>query len=201
MNARIPARGANGKGGQMKVRSTTIIGIVHNGQAAIAGDGQVTMDDMVVKSTAVKIRSMHEGAILSGFAGTVGDALTLFELFDKKLDEFSGNLQRASVELVKDWRTEKTLQNLEALIIATDGKRIFCIGGNGDVIEPDDGIAVIGSGGSYALAAARAMILTNRKLSAEKIAVQSLEIAADICIFTNKNIKVEILKKIKPRNE
>jgi len=197
MNARIPAQGANGKGGQMKVRSTTIIGIVHDGQAAIAGDGQVTMDDMVVKSSAVKIRSMHEGAILSGFAGTIGDALTLFELFDKKLNEFAGNLQRASVELVKDWRTEKTLQNLEAMIIATDGKRIFCISGNGDVIEPDDGIAVIGSGGSYALAAARAMKLANRKLTAEKIAVQSLEIAADICIFTNKNITVEILKKMK----
>ncbi|RME28195.1 MAG: ATP-dependent protease subunit HslV [Candidatus Zixiibacteriota bacterium] len=175
------------------MHATTILGLIHNGKAAIAGDGQVTMDDMVVKSGAVKIRPMYDGKVLSGFAGTAGDALALFDLFEKKLDEFSGNLQRASVEMVKEWRTEKTLQQLEALIVVTDGKRIFVISGNGDVVEPDDGIAAIGSGGPYALAAARAMVLANPKMSAEKIAGKALEIAANICIYTNNNIKVQTL--------
>ena len=178
----------------IKHHGTTIIGVIHNGSAAIGGDGQVTYDDMVLKATAVKIRSMYEGKILAGSAGTAEDALAPFELFEKKLDEFSGNLQRASVEFVKEWRTEKSLRALEAMIIITDGKQLFVVSGDGDVVEPDDGIAAIGSGGPYALAAARAFISVSPKLTAEKIATRALQIAADICVYTNKNIKVRNLK-------
>jgi len=176
------------------VRSTTIIGLIHNGKAALAGDGQVSFDDIVMKSTAVKIRTMYNGEILSGFAGSVGDALTLFDLFEKKLEEYDGNLQRSSIELVKEWRTDKSLQQLEAMLVVTDKEKIFVISGVGDVVEPDDQIATIGSGGPYALAAARALISASPQLSAEAIATKALEIAADICVFTNKNIKVESLK-------
>ena len=178
----------------MKLRATTIIGLIHNGKAAMAGDGQVTFDDTVLKSKAVKIRTMREGAILAGFAGTAADALALFELFEKKIDEFSGNLPRASVELAKEWRTDKALQKLEAVIAVTDKEHIFLISGNGDVVEPDDSIVAIGSGGTYALAAARALIYANPKMPADKIAHKALEIAADICVFTNNNIKVETIK-------
>jgi len=178
----------------MKMRATTIIGLIHNGKAAMAGDGQVTFDDTVLKSKAIKIRTMREGTILAGFAGTAADALALFELFEKKIDEFSGNLPRASVELAKEWRTDKTLQKLEAVIAVTDKEHIFLISGNGDVVEPDDGIVAIGSGGTYALAAARALIYSNPKMPADKIAYKALEIAADICVFTNNNIKVETIK-------
>ncbi|MBN1212443.1 MAG: ATP-dependent protease subunit HslV [candidate division Zixibacteria bacterium] len=178
----------------MKIRATTIIGLIHNGKAAMAGDGQVTFDDTVLKSKAVKIRTMREGNILAGFAGTAADALALFELFEKKIEEFSGNLPRASVELAKEWRTDKALQKLEAVIAVTDKEHIFLISGNGDVVEPDDGIVAIGSGGTYALAAARALIYANPKMPADKIARKALEIAADICVFTNNNIKVETIK-------
>jgi len=178
----------------MRTRSTTIIGLIHKGQAAMAGDGQVTFDDTVLKNNAVKIRTMSEGKILAGFAGTAADALALYELLEKKIDEFSGNLPRAAVELAKEWRTDKMLQKLEAVIAVTDKKHIFLLSGNGDVIEPDDGLIAIGSGGSYALAAARAFLKANPKLSAEKIVRQAMEIAADICIFTNHNIKVETIK-------
>ncbi len=178
----------------MKLQSTTIIGLIHNGKAAMAGDGQVTFDDTVIKSKAVKIRTMREGSILAGFAGTAADALALFELFEKKIDEYSGNLPRASVELAKEWRTDKALQKLEAVITVTDNKNIFLISGNGDVVEPDDGIVAIGSGGAYALAAARALIYANPKMTADKVAQKALEIAADICIYTNNNIKVETIK-------
>ncbi|MDD3732499.1 MAG: ATP-dependent protease subunit HslV [candidate division Zixibacteria bacterium] len=178
----------------MKLQATTIIGLIHNGKAAMAGDGQVTFDDTVIKSKAVKIRTMREGGILAGFAGTAADALALFELFEKKIDEYSGNLPRASVELAKEWRTDKTLQRLEAVIAVTDNKNIFLISGNGDVVEPDDGIVAVGSGGAYALAAARALIYANPKMTADKIAQKALEIAADICIYTNNNIKVETIK-------
>jgi ATP-dependent HslUV protease subunit HslV len=178
----------------LKTRSTTIIGLIHNGQAAVAGDGQVTLDDAVVKAKAVKIRRMYEGRILSGFAGGAADALALYELLEKKIDEYSGNLTKASVELAKEWRTDKTLQKLEATIVVTDKEHIFIVSGTGDVIEPDDGLVAIGSGGNYALAAARALIYANPKLSAEKIAVKALEVAAEICVFTNNNIRVETLK-------
>lgn len=178
----------------MKLKATTIIGLIHNGQAAMAGDGQVTLDDTVMKATATKIRTLYDDKVLAGFAGTAADALALFELFEKKLEEFAGNLPRASVELAKEWRTDRILRRLEAVITVTDGKYIFMISGNGDVVEPDDGIVAIGSGGPYALAAARALISANGKLTAEKIARKALEIAAEICIFTNDNIKVVTIK-------
>jgi ATP-dependent HslUV protease subunit HslV len=178
----------------MNFKATTILGLIHNGQAAMAGDGQVSLEDTIMKATATKIRTLYDDKILAGFAGTAADALALFELFEKKLDEFEGNLPRASVELAKEWRTDKILRRLEALITVTDGQYIFMISGNGDVIEPDDGIVAIGSGGPYALAAARALISANPKMTAEKIARKSLEIAAEICIFTNDKISVVTIK-------
>lgn len=178
----------------MTYHATTILGLIHNGKAAIAGDGQVTFDDTVLKAKAVKIRRLQQGKILAGFAGTAADALALFELFEKKIEECSGNLARAAVDLAKDWRTEKSLQKLEAVICVTDGERIFLISGNGDVIEPDDGIVAIGSGGPFALAAARALVFANPKLTVDKIARKALEITADICVYTNANITVELLK-------
>jgi len=178
----------------MKIRSTTIIGLIHNGQAAMAGDGQVSYDDTVLKTKASKIRTMYDDKILSGFAGGAADALALYDLLDKKIEEFSGNLQRASVELAKEWRTDKALQKLDAVIAVTDKDHIFLLSGTGDVIEPDDGIIAIGSGGSYALAAARALLKFNPKFSAEKIAEEALKIAADICVFTNSEIIVKKLK-------
>ncbi len=177
-----------------RTRSTTILGIIHKGRAAMAGDGQITLDDTVLKAHSTKIRVMFEGKILAGFAGTAADALALYELLEKKIDEHGGNLPRAAVELAKEWRTDKTLQKLEAVIAVTDKEHIFLLSGNGDVIEPDDGIIAIGSGGSYALAAARALIYANPRLSAEKIAQKALEIAADICVYTNNHITVETLK-------
>jgi ATP-dependent HslUV protease, peptidase subunit HslV len=178
----------------MRIRSTTILGMMHNGKAAVAGDGQVTIDDTIMKATAVKIRIMRDGSVLAGFAGAAADALALFELLERKLDEFSGNLPKASVELAKEWRTDKMLHRLEAVIVVTDNKHIFLISGTGDVIEPDDGIVAIGSGGPYALAAARALKEANPKLSVEKIVQRSMEIAADICVFTNHHITVETVK-------
>jgi ATP-dependent HslUV protease subunit HslV len=159
----------------------------------MAGDGQITLDDTVIKSKSSKIRMMHDDKIIAGFAGTAADALALFELFEKKIDEHAGNLPRAAVELAKEWRTDKMLHRLEAVIAVTDKKHIFLISGNGDVIEPDDGIVAIGSGGSYALAAARALLEANPKLTAESIARKALEIAADICVFTNDQITVKTL--------
>jgi ATP-dependent HslUV protease subunit HslV len=178
----------------MKTRSTTILGLIYKGQAAMAGDGQVTYDDTVLKNTATKIRTMNDDQILAGFAGTAADALALYELLEKKIDEYTGNLPKAAVELAKEWRTDKMLQKLEAVIAVTDKEHIFLLSGTGDVIEPDDGIIAIGSGGPYALAAARAFIKANPKMTAEKIVRQAMEIAADICIYTNHNIKVETLK-------
>lgn len=178
----------------MKVHATTIVGLLHKGEAAMAGDGQVTFDETVMKTKAVKIRRLHEDRILAGFAGAVADAMALYELLDKKLQEFEGNLPKAAVEMAKDWRTERSLQRLEAIIAVTDKEHLFLISGNGEVIEPDDGLIAIGSGGTYALAAARALLYANPRLSAEKIVVKALEIASDICIYTNKNIKVETLK-------
>ena len=174
--------------------ATTILGLIHNGAVAMAGDGQVTFDDTIVKANATKIRKMQEGKILAGFAGTAADALTLFELFEKKVDQFPLNLQKAAVELAKEWRLDKSLQKLEAVIAVANKEHIYLISGNGDVLEPDDGIIAIGSGAPYALAAARALLWGNPKLSADKVAVKALEIAGDICIYTNKNITVETIK-------
>ena len=175
-------------------RHTTILGLLHNGQAAMAGDGQVTFEDTVMKSKAVKIRTMADGRILTGFAGAAADALALYELLEKKIDEYSGNLPRAAVELAKEWRTDKMLSRLEAILAVTDKEHIFLLSGTGDVIEPDDGIVAIGTGGPYALAAARALLIANPKLSAEKIVTTAMEIAADICVYTNRNITVKVLK-------
>ncbi|UCD62774.1 MAG: ATP-dependent protease subunit HslV [Candidatus Zixiibacteriota bacterium] len=178
----------------MKFHATTIVGLIHNGRAAMAGDGQVTFDETVMKTKAVKIRKIYDGKILAGFAGAVADAMALYDLLDKKIEEHDGNLPRAAVELAKEWRTDRTLQRLEAVIAVTDNKHIFLISGNGEVIEPDDGLLAIGSGGSYALAAARALLFANPGMTADKVVRKALEIAADICVFTNKNIKVETLK-------
>ncbi|RKX22141.1 MAG: HslU--HslV peptidase proteolytic subunit [Candidatus Zixiibacteriota bacterium] len=177
----------------MKYHATTIIGLIHKGQAAMAGDGQVSYDDTVLKGNAVKIRPMYEDKIIAGFAGTAADALALYELLEKKIDEYSGNLTKAAVELAKEWRTDKMLKNLEAIIAVADKKHIFLVSGTGDVIEPDDGIVAIGSGGTFALAAARAFKIADPKMTAEKIARESIKIAADICVYTNHNIKVETL--------
>lgn len=159
----------------------------------MAGDGQVSYDETILKTKAQKIRTMYDGKILSGFAGTAAEALALYELLEKKIDEYSGNLTRAAVELAKDWRTDKALQKLEAVMAVTDKKNIFLISGTGDVIEPDDGIIAIGSGGIFALAAARAFKIAAPKMSAEKIAVKAMGIAADICIYTNHEIEVKTL--------
>jgi len=175
------------------VRSTTVICVRHNNHVAMAGDGQVTFDDTVMKSNARKVRRMYDKQIITGFAGSAADALTLFERFEGKIEEYSGNLARSAVELAKDWRTDKYLQKLEALLIVADSGNTFLLSGSGDVFEPDDGILAIGSGGSYALAAARALVSEAPKMTAEKIARRSLEIASDICVFTNQNIQVETL--------
>jgi len=172
--------------------ATTIIGLNVRGQSAMGGDGQVTFDDTIMKHTAQKVRRLAGGDILAGFAGASADAFTLFERFEMKLEDFNGNLYRAAVELAKDWRMDKYLRRLEALLAVVDNKHALIISGNGDVIEPDDGIVAIGSGAPYALAAARALI-GNTKLSAENVVRASLEIAADICVFTNKDITVEVL--------
>jgi ATP-dependent HslUV protease, peptidase subunit HslV len=176
-----------------RIRSTTILAVRKDNAVAFAGDGQVSFGNTVMKSKASKIRTMRDGKILAGFAGSTADALTLFEKFEGKLDQYNGNLTRAAVEMAKDWRTDRMLRRLEALLIVGDRERILTISGNGDVIEPDDGVAAIGSGGPYALAAARAL-LRETKLSAREIAEKSLHIAAEICVFTNENLTVQELK-------
>lgn len=175
------------------IYATTIIGIRHNGQVAVAGDGQVTMGNTIMKHSAVKLRRLYNNKILAGFAGAAADAFTLFERFEEKLERYSGNLPKSSVELAKDWRSDRYLRRLEALLVVLDKENIFIISGTGEIIEPDDGIAAIGSGGPYALAAARSLVKYSR-LSGEEIAREALQIAADICIYTNSNIKVEVLK-------
>jgi len=171
---------------------TTIVCIRKNGEVAIAGDGQVTMGNTVMKHTARKLRRLHDNRILAGFAGSTADAFTLFEKFDAKLQEFRGNLTRAAVALAKDWRTDRMLRQLEALLIVADAETTLVISGAGDVIEPDDGIAAIGSGGPFALAAARAL-LAHSGLPAQGIAEEAMRIAAGICIYTNDQILVEVL--------
>ncbi len=176
----------------MIFRSTTIVGVIKDGKAALGGDGQVTFDDTIVKHNAKKLRRLAGDTILAGFAGSSADAFTLFERFEAKIDEFKGNLSRAAVELAKDWRTDRFLRRLEALLAVLDSKQALIISGNGDVIEPDDKIVSIGSGGPYALSAARALS-AHSKLSAKEIVRRSLEIAAEICIYTNDKITIEEL--------
>src|SRR3989338_4177032 len=173
----------------VRVRSTTILAVRKDGRVAFAGDGQVSFGNTVMKSKAAKVRTLRNDKILAGFAGSTADSLTLFEKFESKLDQFNGNVVRAAVELAKDWRTDRVLRRLEALLLVADTERILTISGNGDVIEPDDGIAAIGSGGPYALAAARAL-LRETSLSAREIAEKSLRIASEICVFTNDTITV-----------
>ncbi len=171
--------------------ATTICAVKRNGKTAIAGDGQVTMGESVVmKNTAQKVRRLYNGKVISGFAGAVADAFTLFDKFEGKLNQYNGNLLRSAVELAKDWRSDKVLRNLNALLLVSDGETILLLSGNGEVIEPDDGICAIGSGGNYALAAARALA-DNTTMTAGEIAEKALHIAADICVYTNHNIRVE----------
>jgi ATP-dependent HslUV protease subunit HslV len=165
------------------------VAVRKNGQVALGGDGQVTVGQTVMKSNAQKVRSLHGGKLIAGFAGAAADAFTLFEKFEEKLERYPGNLQRAAVELAKDWRSDRVLRRLEALLAVTDREHGFIISGTGDIIEPDDGILAIGSGGSYALAAARALV-QNTDLSAKEIVKRGLEIAAEICVYTNSNITV-----------
>jgi len=171
-------------------RGTTIVAVARGGRVAVAGDGQVTMGNVVLKRTAKKIRRLHDGHVVAGFAGSTADAFTLFEKFEAKLSEFRGNLRRAAVELAKDWRTDRMLRRLEALMVVTDGKDLMLLSGTGDVVEPDDGVVGIGSGGSFALAAARALLL-HSDLSAGEIALEAVRIASEICVFTNGNIVSE----------
>lgn len=173
-------------------RSTTILSVRRDGNVAIAGDGQVSLGNTVIKTHACKIRRMPKGDVIAGFAGGAADAFTLFEKFEGKLDEFRGNLTRAAVELAKDWRLDRALRRLEALLLVADKEKTFVISGSGDVVEPDDGIAAIGSGGAYAVAAARALI-RNSPLTARQIVEVAMQIAGEICVFTNHEITVEEL--------
>lgn len=176
----------------MNIHGTTVLAIRHKGKTAIAGDGQVTIENTVMKKGARKVRKIYQDRILCGFAGSTADALALFDKLETKLKEFNGNLTRASVELAKLWRTDKYLRNLQALLIAVDEDKLLVISGKGDVIEPDDDLAAIGSGGGYALAAARAL-KTYSDLDAASIAREAIQIASDICIYTNDQISVETL--------
>ncbi len=175
-----------------KIRSTTVLLVQRNGSVAMAGDGQVTLGETVIKGSARKVRRLSDGKILAGFAGSTADAFSLLDRFEKKLAEFQGQLQRASIELSKDWRTDKYLRNLEALLIVADKTDAYLVSGKGDVIASDDGLLAVGSGSMYAMAAARAM-MKHTELSAKQIAEESLRIAADICIYTNSDIVVEEL--------
>lgn len=175
-----------------KIYATTILGIKHKGQTALAGDGQVTLGNTVMKHSALKIRRLYNEKILAGFAGAAADAFTLFERFEEKLKRYSGNMAKSAVELAKDWRSDKYLRRLEALLVVLDKENIFIISGTGEIIEPDDGIAAIGSGGPYALAAARSLVKFS-DLDAKGIAEEALKTAANICIYTNEDIKVEEL--------
>lgn len=173
---------------------TTIFAVHHKDECAMSGDGQVTLGNSVVmKHTARKVRKIFNGNVLAGFAGSVADAFTLFEMFEAKLEEYNGNLQRAAVEMAKQWRSDNVLRKLEAMLIVMNKNDLLLVSGTGEVIEPDDGILAIGSGGNYALAAGRALKRFSNDLSAKEIAQSSLQIAAEICVFTNTNIIVEEL--------
>ena len=172
-----------------RMRATTILAVRRNGKVAIGGDGQVTVGETVMKSHAQKVRLIHNGRIVAGFAGAAADAMTLFEKFEEKLERYPGNMPRAAVELAKDWRSDRVLRRLEALLIVADKDHGFIVSGTGELIEPDDGILAIGSGGSYALSAARALV-DNTQLEASEIVKRAMKIAGDICIYTNTNISI-----------
>jgi ATP-dependent HslUV protease subunit HslV len=175
-----------------RTRATTVLAVRRDGQVVMAGDGQVTMGNTVVKATARKVRRLHDGRVLAGFAGSAADGLTLFERFEAKLKDSGGNLLRAAVELAKDWRLDRSLRRLEALLLVADRERTLILSGTGDVIEPDGHAAAVGSGGSFALAAARALV-ENTNLSAREVAVRAMKIAGDICIYTNAEHALEEL--------
>src|SRR5881398_308867 len=174
------------------IRSTTVLLVRRNGKVAMAGDGQVTVGETVMKASARKVRRLYSDKILAGFAGATGDAFSLLTRFEGKLEQYHGNLDRAAIELSKEWRTDKILRHLEALLVVADEKSSFLLSGNGDVISPDDGVLAIGSGGSYALAAARALV-ANTELSAREVAAEAMRIAGEICIYSNSNVIVEEL--------
>lgn len=176
-----------------RIRSTTILAVRHKGGVAIGGDGQVTLGNVVMKGDAHKIRRLYGGKVVVGFAGAAADAFALLERFEAKLKDYSGSVPRAATELAKDWRTDRALRRLEAMMIAVDRESLLVVSGTGDVIQPTDGIAAIGSGGSYALAAARALA-GHSALSAPEIVRTALEIAGDLCIYTNRNIEVEVIQ-------
>ncbi len=177
----------------VQTRGTTILAVRRGGNLAMGGDGQVTMGESVVKHKARKIRRLYNEKILAGFAGSTADALSLFSRFEQKLEEYHGNLSRSVVELAKDWRTDRALRHLEALLLVADTKQTYLVSGNGDVIEPDDGIVAIGSGGPYALAAARALA-KHTQLSAKEIVSEAMQLAGQMCIFTNDQIMIEELQ-------
>lgn len=174
------------------LRATTVVSVRHRGQVALGGDGQVSIGQTIVKARAKKVRKLYQDRVVAGFAGTAADAFTLFSRFEAKLDEHRGNLPRAAVELAKDWRTDRVLRRLEALLAVADSDHSFIISGTGDVIEPDDGLIGIGSGGPYALAAARALV-AHSDLDAQTIAMEAMRVAASICVYTNDHISVEVL--------
>ena len=176
----------------IELHGTTILSVRRNGVVAVGGDGQVSLGNTVMKSNARKVRRLYDGKVLAGFAGGTADAFTLFERFEAKLEQY-GNLTRAAIELAKDWRTDRSLRRLEALLCVADAKNSFIVSGNGDVIEPEDDIMAVGSGGPYAQAAARALA-QNTELDARTIVEKALGIAADICIYTNRNLTIEELK-------
>ena len=174
---------------EIQIKATTILAVRRDGKVALGGDGQVTFGDTVMKSTAQKVRKLRDGRVLAGFAGSVADAFTLFEKFEEKLERFPGNLSRAAVELAKEWRSDRYLRRLEAMLAVADTENLYLLSGNGDVIQPDDEIVAIGSGSGFALAAARAL-KTHTDLPAAEIVRRGLEIAGDICIYSNRNITV-----------
>jgi ATP-dependent HslUV protease subunit HslV len=177
---------------EMRIRSTTVLGVVRNGKASLGSDGQVTLGNTVMKSNAKKLRLMYKGEVIAGFAGSTSDAINLYERFERKLEEHRGNVPRAVVELGRDWRNDKILRRLEAMLAIVSRQHAFLISGTGDVIEPEDGIVAIGSGGPYALAAARAYIEANT-LPPRDIVERSLKIAGEICIYTNTSLTIESL--------
>jgi len=176
-----------------QIRSTTVICVRRDNKVVMAGDGQVTLGQEILKSSAKKVRRLYNDKILAGFAGSTADAFALFSRFESKLEQFNGNISRAVVELAKEWRTDRVLRHLEALLLVADNKSTYLVSGNGDVIEPDEGIAAIGSGGPFANAAASAL-MRNTKLSAKRIAEEAMAIASKICIYTNDNVTYEELE-------
>lgn len=189
MNEFLGTEASEGSG---RIRSTTVVAVVRDGRVAIAADGQVTLGETVMKQTAEKVRRIAQGRALIGFAGGVADALTLMERLEAKLESHPGNIRRAAVELARDWRTDRVLRKLEAMLLLGDAETLLMVSGNGDVIEPDDGVAAIGSGGGYALAAARSLV-AHTTLGAVEIAEAAIRVAAGICIYTNDNISMETL--------